>query len=301
MSQHDMNLANQSGASFRADLNLALLAIVSQSSGDTEPETTFAYQFWCDTSGANPILKIRNAANNAWITIGRVDIANFGLLPLTGGTLSAALLFSNTDYMKLPVGTSLQRPGSPANGMIRFNSTLSIFEGYKSGAWSQIGGGGGGGGALRWIQGPNSPTVELDLAYNEAYKFQSGLGQTIYTQVKVPKGYTAGSQVKLYTPFYSPDDSGTALITATSTLIRPGTTLYNAITNQYTSTNTAVTLGATVNIPQMVTMDLTDSSGQINSVAIQADDIIGIALSRGVDTAASDLAVLPYGSEITFS
>jgi len=40
----------------------------------------------------------------------------------------------------LPVGTSLQRPGSPATGMVRYNTTISSFEGYSSGAWSSLGG-----------------------------------------------------------------------------------------------------------------------------------------------------------------
>jgi len=68
MAQHDYNLANQSGADFRADLNNALAAIATVNSGATEPSTTFAHQLWVDT--ANSVLKIRNAANNAWITFG---------------------------------------------------------------------------------------------------------------------------------------------------------------------------------------------------------------------------------------
>jgi hypothetical protein len=67
MAQHDYDIANQSGSSFRADLNNALDAIVSNNSGSSEPSTTFAYEWWIDTS--NNLLKLRNSANNAWITI----------------------------------------------------------------------------------------------------------------------------------------------------------------------------------------------------------------------------------------
>lgn len=67
MSQHDMDIANAAGASIRADVNNALLALVSNSSGATEPATTFAYQLWADTTTG--LLKQRNAANSAWITI----------------------------------------------------------------------------------------------------------------------------------------------------------------------------------------------------------------------------------------
>ena len=68
MSSHDYVINNDTGANVRADLNLALLAIQSQNSGSSEPSTTYAYQWWADTSGT-PTLKMRNAANNAWISI----------------------------------------------------------------------------------------------------------------------------------------------------------------------------------------------------------------------------------------
>ena len=67
MSQHDMNIANQGFPAFRADLNSALVALVSNSSGATAPSTTFANQWWYDT--ANSILKKRNADNDAWINV----------------------------------------------------------------------------------------------------------------------------------------------------------------------------------------------------------------------------------------
>lgn len=78
MSQHDYILDNQAGQAFRQDLNNALAAIVSQNSGATEPTTKYAYQFWADTTTG--LLKVRNAANNAWITVGDLAAANLGLL-----------------------------------------------------------------------------------------------------------------------------------------------------------------------------------------------------------------------------
>lgn len=49
---------------------------------------------------------------------------------------------SKTDAVHLPVGTTAQRPGSPAAGYFRYNSTLGKFEGYTT-SWGEIGGGGG--------------------------------------------------------------------------------------------------------------------------------------------------------------
>lgn len=67
MSQHDYNIANQSGATTRADLNTLFQAIAGNNSGATAPSTTFAFQWWADT--ATDILKQRNAANTAWISV----------------------------------------------------------------------------------------------------------------------------------------------------------------------------------------------------------------------------------------
>ena len=67
MAQHDMNVANADGATVRADLNNALAALVSLTSGATAPTTVFAYMPWVDT--ANNLLKQRNAANSAWVTV----------------------------------------------------------------------------------------------------------------------------------------------------------------------------------------------------------------------------------------
>ena len=84
MATHDYVLANQSGSSFRNDLNGALAAIVSQNSSATEPATTFAYQYWIDTSTNPDLIKQRNAANDAWITLGEVN----GQLLIADGTNS---------------------------------------------------------------------------------------------------------------------------------------------------------------------------------------------------------------------
>jgi len=73
MSQHDINIANQGFPAFRADLNNALAALVSNSSGATAPTTTFAHQFWLDTSTTPNRLRQRNADNDAWIEVGRLD------------------------------------------------------------------------------------------------------------------------------------------------------------------------------------------------------------------------------------
>ena len=50
------------------------------------------------------------------------------------------LTLSGTDSVKVPSGTTAQRSGSPANGMLRYNSSTNEFEGYANSAWGAIGG-----------------------------------------------------------------------------------------------------------------------------------------------------------------
>jgi hypothetical protein len=73
MSQHDYTIGNQSAPNARADINNVLAAIVTQNSGATEPASTYANMVWYDSS-AN-ILKMRNEADSAWITLATLDQA----------------------------------------------------------------------------------------------------------------------------------------------------------------------------------------------------------------------------------
>lgn len=142
MATHDYVIANGTGAAVRSDLNDALAAIVSNNSSATAPATTYAYQWWPDTTTG--LLKQRNSANSAWITIGTLASTNLGLASLAGATFTGDVILGTTTALELPDGTTGQRPTGVA-GMIRYNTTLTQFEGYKNSAWGAIGGGATGG------------------------------------------------------------------------------------------------------------------------------------------------------------
>ena len=81
-------------------------------------------------------------------------ISSFILLTLFSLTAISALnvreffedkiILSGTGSLTLPSGTTAQRP-TATDAMVRFNSDLNRFEGYKSSAWDELGGGGQGG------------------------------------------------------------------------------------------------------------------------------------------------------------
>jgi hypothetical protein len=78
MSQSNYNIPNQSAPAVRAQLNSVFGSIATNNSGSAAPSTTFAHQWWYDTT--TNILKQRNAANSGWIDIGTFD--------QTGGTFT---------------------------------------------------------------------------------------------------------------------------------------------------------------------------------------------------------------------
>jgi hypothetical protein len=119
MAQADLNVANQSGSAFRADLNNQLLALGTLMSGASEPSTTYAYQWWADTTTG--LLKLRNAANNAWITLFQLD-GEWSTLAVENGTAAAPSIYfkdSGTD-------TGIYSPGADQVA-ISTNGTGRLF------------------------------------------------------------------------------------------------------------------------------------------------------------------------------
>jgi hypothetical protein len=107
MSQNDFSIANQGFPSFRSDLNSALQALASNSAGATEPSTTYAYQWWYDST--TDILKIRNAGDDAWISFASFDQATdaWSFANVTvDGTLTAADLVIDTDTLTVDTGNN---------------------------------------------------------------------------------------------------------------------------------------------------------------------------------------------------
>ena len=147
---------------------------------------TKAYVDAGDTTNAGNITtNATNIATNVTnITTNTTNIATnvtniAARLPLAGGTMTGNIVFNSgqtiagytprtsaTGSSNLSVGTTAQRDGSPAAGMIRYNSTLGQFEGYGS-AWGAIGGGATGGGSDTWA-------VEHDNTITQSYTISTG-------------------------------------------------------------------------------------------------------------------------------
>jgi len=158
---------NGTGAAVRTKLNQITAAVNSTNSGSGDPSINSAFQMHIDTSSS--LLKIRNAANNAYITIGNVATTNLGLAALAGSTFTGKVIHNYTSSLTIPSGTTAQRDGSAAVGMFRHNSTLNQFEGYNNGAWGAIGGGAGATGG-----GTDEVFFESDQAATTSYSISAG-------------------------------------------------------------------------------------------------------------------------------
>jgi hypothetical protein len=110
---------------------------------DTAVPTERAAKTYVDNAitaavGAASKLKVGTAPNESLVEIvgsgATTDTIDFDVY----GTLVAQI---TKEYILVPRGTTINRPASPVNGYLRYNTDINAFEGYVNGAWSGIGGG----------------------------------------------------------------------------------------------------------------------------------------------------------------
>lgn len=130
MAQHDFNIANQLFPATRADLNNAFVALASNSSGDAEPGTTYANQWWYETD--TNTLKLRNEANSAWIEIATLDQSSNNVLSITtqGLTLGATAITAS--------GTEINLLNDLTRGSIIYGNASGVTSELVKGAAATV-------------------------------------------------------------------------------------------------------------------------------------------------------------------
>ena len=166
--------------------------VYTYAGGTTTPITTYTDQTG-GTANTNPIILDSRGMANIWLqpTIAYkfvvtdaddvlqyttdnilvpLDNLSFGspppigdVSPNTGAftTLSATsdVTFSGFGYTQLQSGATTDRPAVPAAGMIRYNTSLTQFEGYSNSGWGAIGGTGATGGGTNQAFYENDQTI----------------------------------------------------------------------------------------------------------------------------------------------
>lgn len=85
-----------------------------------------------DTGDTGPTGPQGPAGSDATVTAGTGITVSSGVVSLN------STFFASNQYIQVPTGTTGQRPGTPATGMIRFNTTSGCFEGYTGNAWVNL-------------------------------------------------------------------------------------------------------------------------------------------------------------------
>ena len=210
----DYSLANQSGSAFRTELNSILGAIQTLNSGSTAPSNLVAHMVFLDTSTTPATLKIRNAANDGFITLGTAS-TNFGLVSASGATFTGDITlnaqsdvrFADSDssnYIALQApatvssnvtftlpsadGTANQALKTDASGNLGFASFLLATETSNGQVVT-----GGVRGAITTLT--DASTIAIDLDANNNFKVVIAGDRTLGNPTNVVEGQTGFIEV----------------------------------------------------------------------------------------------------------
>ena len=115
---------------------------------------------------------------------GNLDLNGFTISDATDSSINGIVTKTGDNASaSLPTGTTAQRDGSPSAGFIRFNSTITQFEGYNGTSWSSVGGGATGGGSDQWA-------VEHDNTITTSYTISTGKNVITAGPMTVNSGVT---------------------------------------------------------------------------------------------------------------
>jgi hypothetical protein len=115
MPQHDMVIANGSGAAVRADINDALAAIGSMMKGPNAPPAPVSGMIWLDDDTPSAtVWTVRQYDGAEWIEWGRLDITNNVFIPSEGVIAWADVASAATVDLGAQASRSLRLTGATA-------------------------------------------------------------------------------------------------------------------------------------------------------------------------------------------
>lgn len=235
MSQHDLDIANQTASQTRVDLNLAFKALGSTSSGISEPTTSYPNQLWYDTD--NHILKLKAEVGGDWINIGYFDqsadafrILDDTQVVNTSGTQTGLLGDQTTATWETGTGTT-ESLVSPAKVKA---AILANFSDIKM----------------------TSDTLTSAISKNEA---QINSGDQTYVTVTLPSGAPTGNYaLSIYYNFIA-SASGSDNNWQATTQIKKGTSVLFSRVYRASSSNNSSLVEPDVNYSKSLSCSAGDS------------------------------------------
>lgn len=133
---------------------------------------------------------------------GQLDMNSQKIINLAAGTVAGNAIeyaqfiaafvnpvFTGTGFMLIPKGTTAERPVSPVDGEMRYNTTTNQFEGYQGGAWGQLGGGAtGGGGDEVFVENARVVTANYTLSTGKSAESVGPITINSGISVTIPSG-----------------------------------------------------------------------------------------------------------------
>jgi hypothetical protein len=151
-----------------------------------------------------------DGTNSSWGTVNTNLVAD--TTPQLGGDLDTQTftidLSGSTSALSINTGTTAQRPASPVNGMMRYNTTINKNEIYQDGGWQTFvfqydidylvvaGGGGGasgGGGAGGLLQSSTTVSTGQTNSITIGAGGANGTGSTVGTNGGTSSGFTTST------------------------------------------------------------------------------------------------------------
>ena len=105
-----------------------------------------------------------------------VEFAQF-----TTPTFTGDVTCESTGFILVPKGTTAERPVTPVEGEIRYNTDTAQFEGYADGDWGQLGGGATGGGGDQVFN-------ENSMIVTTSYSIPSGKSASSVGEITINSG-----------------------------------------------------------------------------------------------------------------
>jgi Chaperone of endosialidase len=121
----------QGGASFASNIHIG---------GVVNAHNTVLLLSTADTSGTSGGALVSYGGVNIICTTDTQGATNGGALHVHGGISISKGVSIGGPICKIPTGSSAQRPNPASDGLIRFNTETSQFEGYGAGNWGSLGG-----------------------------------------------------------------------------------------------------------------------------------------------------------------
>jgi len=187
--------------------------------------------------------------------------------PNTGAftTLSAsgAVTLTGLGAMKLNAGTTAERP-TPSNGMLRYNTSTALFEGYKGGAWQSIG-------TVTSVDA----TVPAFLAVTGNPVTTSGTLAIAYSGTALPAANGGTSVTSAGTSGNLLTSNGTTWVSSASTAIGVGQTWQDVTSSRANATTYTNSTGRSIFVSILINL------GSNQSQNLQVSGVVADAASTG--------------------